>query len=221
MTINEAKAVLFDMDGVLYNSMPNHAVSWHSTMAEYGLRMSEADAYRYEGMRGVETIKLVAREQWGRELSDEEAAAMYARKSAAFAACPPAGIMPGVKDVQRRLAAAGKRIVVVTGSGQHTLLDKLVEDFRGLVRPDLIVSSFDVRHGKPDPEPYIMGLRKAGVEAGEAVVIENAPLGVRSAVAAGIYTIGVNSGLLPDEALRSEGASEVYSNMFELLATIA
>ena len=57
------QAVLFDMDGVLFNSMPNHAHSWHKSMTECGLEMSEKDAYLFEGMRGVETIKQLAREQ--------------------------------------------------------------------------------------------------------------------------------------------------------------
>ena len=51
------KAVLFDMDGVIYDSMPNHSVSWHDAMASYGLDMPYDGAYKYEGMRGVETIK--------------------------------------------------------------------------------------------------------------------------------------------------------------------
>ena len=51
------QAVLFDMDGVLYNSMPNHAYSWHHSMKAFGIGMSEADAYAHEGMRGVESIK--------------------------------------------------------------------------------------------------------------------------------------------------------------------
>ena len=70
------KAVLFDMDGVLYDSMKNHSESWHKAMAHYGLNMSRDDAYMYEGMRGVETIKLLARQQWGKELSEEEAQEM-------------------------------------------------------------------------------------------------------------------------------------------------
>lgn len=57
----EPKAVLFDMDGVLYDSMPNHARSWHESMAKFGLNIAPDEAYAYEGMRGVETIKLVAR----------------------------------------------------------------------------------------------------------------------------------------------------------------
>ena len=71
------KAVLFDMDGVLFDSMPLHAVSWHKAMAQCGLDMQPQDAYKYEGMRGTETIRLLARQQWGRELTEEEAADFY------------------------------------------------------------------------------------------------------------------------------------------------
>ena len=66
------KTVLFDMDGVLYNSMGNHAKAWHQSMEENGYVMSEADAYQYEGMRGVETIQLIAWQQKGIRLSIEE-----------------------------------------------------------------------------------------------------------------------------------------------------
>ena len=210
------KAVLFDMDGVLYDSMPNHARSWHESMAGFGIDMTEAEAYKYEGMRGVETIKLKAREQWHRELSDEEAQRMYAEKSRLFSLCPQAKIMEGVVDLQRKIKSMGMKIVVVTGSGQHSLLEKLVYDFRGLVSPDLIVSSFDVSRGKPHPEPYLKGLAKAEVEPWEAVVVENAPLGVRAGVAAKVFTVAVNTGPLPSQVLSDEGAGIVFGCMRDL-----
>lgn len=207
------KAVLFDMDGVLYDSMPNHARSWHESMKTFGLEMPPEDAYRYEGMRGVETIKLLAREQWGREIDDEEAQRMYDEKTRMFSLCPKAKVMDSVKELQRDMKADGMKIVVVTGSGQKSLLDKLTEEFEGLISKELIVASFDVKHGKPDPEPYLKGLEKAGVNPWEAIVVENAPLGVRAGVAARIFTVAVNTGPLPDHMLSDEGASIVYSSM--------
>ena len=78
---------------------------------------------------------------------------------------------------------------------------------------ELIVTSFDVEHGKPSPEPYLRGLEKVEIQPTEGIVVENAPLGVRSAVAAGIFTIAVNTGPLPDKALASEGANLVFKNM--------
>lgn len=211
------KAVLFDMDGVLYDSMPFHARSWHESMARFGIDMAPEDAYAYEGMRGVETIKLLVSRQQGREISDEEAAKMYEMKSEAFRSCPKAQKMEGVEELMRKIKAGGLKIVVVTGSGQKSLLDRLEEEFPGLVSRDLVVTSFDVKHGKPDPEPYLMGLAKAGIKPNEGIVVENAPLGVRAAVAAGIFTIAVNTGPLPDKALADEGANIIFPNMTALM----
>ncbi len=215
------KAVLFDMDGVIYDSMPHHAEAWVTSMKHYGLNMTQADAYRCEGMRGVETIAQLARQQWQRELSDDEAQEMYAHKSACFAALGPAHKMPGVEHLMQTLKQAGITICVVTGSGQHTLLDHLEEEFPGLLHKHLMVTAFDVNHGKPAPDPYLMGLKKAGVSAHEAVVIENAPLGVRAAKAAGIYTIAVNTGPLPDSDLSREGADVVVKTMAEAETLLA
>lgn len=210
------KAVLFDMDGVLFNSMPNHAKSWHESMASFGLDMSPEEAFTYEGMRGVETIKLIARRQWGREISDDEAAKMYKFKSDLYSQCPKAEKMEGAEQLMRRIKAAGMKIVIVTGSGQHSLLDSLETEFPGLINRELVVTSFDVTHGKPSPEPYERGLAKAGISPEEGIVIENAPLGVRAGVAAGIFTIAVNTGPLPDEALAREGADIVMPSMTAL-----
>ena len=209
----EPKAVLFDMDGVIYDSMPNHAVSWHKAMTSYGLDMKPEDAYKYEGMRGVETIKLLAREQWHKELSDEEASEMYSEKSRLFSLCPKAKKMRGVEVLMEKIKASGLKIVVVTGSSQRTLLDKLVDDFHGLISKDLMITSFDVTHGKPDPEPYICGMKKAGIKPWEGIVVENAPLGVRAAVAANIFTVAVNTGPLPDKMLSDEGANVIFPDM--------
>ncbi len=213
------KAVLFDMDGVCYDSMPNHAVSWHDAMADYGLEMPYEGAYEYEGMRGVETIKVLARQQWKEELSDERAKEMYTHKSELFAKrclTHPAKLMPGIRELMQQIKADGLKICLVTGSGQHTLLDKILSDLNGLLTPELMVTAFDVTHGKPHPEPYLKGLEKCGIEASQAIVVENAPLGVRAAVAAHCFTIAVNTGPLPDEMLLGEGADLLFPNMPEL-----
>ncbi len=207
------RAVLFDMDGVIYDSMPNHAQSWHDAMQDYGLDMPLSGAYQYEGMRGVETIKLLARQQWGRELPDEEAQNMYAHKSELFAQCPPASVMPGVKQFMQQIQSCGLKICVVTGSGQHVLLDKLLSDFSGLISEQLMVTAFDVERGKPAPDPYEKGMQKCGIQPWETIVIENAPLGVKAAVAARCFTIAVNTGPLPDSVLWEAGASLIFPRM--------
>lgn len=210
------KAVLFDMDGVIYDSMPNHANSWHNAMAKYGIDMPISGAYQYEGMRGVETIKLLTAQQKGKEVSDKDAAMMYAEKSKMYAECPEAVKIEGIDRLMGKIKALGMKIVVVTGSGQRTLLDRLTDDFSGLVTKDLIITAQDVTHGKPNPEPYIAGMKKAGIQPWEGIVVENAPLGVRAGVAAKLFTIAVNTGPLPDNMLTDEGADILFHRMTDL-----
>lgn len=223
---SQVQLALFDMDGVLYDSMPNHARAWHESMSAFGIEMSEQEAYACEGMRGVEVIMELARQQWGREITESEAEEMYRAKSAAYAAMSVPTFVPGILDVHAALHNLGVHIGVVTGSGQKTLLSRLASDFCATLTPGLIVSAHDVKRGKPAPDPYLQGIRKAGqlldkeILPQQTVVIENAPLGVRSAVAAGCFTIAVNTGPLPDEALSNEGAAMVLHDMKSLAAAL-
>lgn len=203
------KAVLFDMDGVLYDSMPNHAKAWSTAVTEFGLSMSPHEAYLHEGRTGHGTINILAQRHWGRNATTEEMERIYAAKSALFNTCPEPQPMPGAAQLLQSIRSLGLTIVLVTGSAQHSLLTRLAHDFPGIFSAERMVTAFDVKHGKPHPEPYLMGLEKAGINASEAVVIENAPLGVEAAHAAGIYTIAVNTGPLSPKVLLDAGADIV------------
>ena len=207
------RAVLFDMDGVLYNSMPYHASAWHRAMAQFGYDLPEEEVYMHEGRTGTSTVNLVSRREHGVEVSDERVEEIYKVKSKFFNEFPPAEPMPGALSLLRQLKEQGLKILIVTGSGQRSLLDKLNVDYPDIFRRELMVPAFDVKRGKPDPEPYLMGLQKGKLHPDECIVVENAPLGVRAAKAAGIFTIAVNTGPLPDEALLSEGADLLFPSM--------
>ena len=207
------RAVLFDMDGVLYDSMPYHASAWHRAMAQFGYDLPEEEVYMHEGRTGTSTVNLVSLREEGLEVSDERVAEIYKVKSDLFNEFPPAAPMPGALSLLLQLKAQGLKILIVTGSGQCSLLDKLNEDYLGIFRRELMVTAFDVKHGKPDPEPYLMGMQKGELRPDECVVVENAPLGVRAAKAAGIFTIAVNTGPLPDNALLDEGADLLFPSM--------
>ncbi len=211
----EPQVALFDMDGVLYDSMPNHAKAWHDSMAEYGIEMSEEDAYAFEGMRGFETIKIMTRKQWGREVSDEESVEMYRVKSAHYTACPTAPMMHGTYALQEEMKRLGLRIGVVTGSGQPSLLERVQRDYKGLLSPDIFVTALNIKRGKPAPDPYLMGMEMAKTKPWQTIVVENAPLGVSAGVAAGCFTVAVNTGPLPDSVLLDQGADILFHNMDE------
>ena len=216
MTKKDIRAILFDMDGVLFDSMKNHAEAWVRAMKENNLIMSREDVYMNEGRTGEGTIDIFAREQWGREATDEEKEYIYKVKSDIFNTLPHVEPVNGAWEVLKAVKQMGLQRVIVTGSGQRSLLERLEKNFPGIFSADLMVTAFDVKHGKPHPEPYLIGMQKAGVEPWEAIVVENAPLGVRSAVAANIFTIGVNTGPLPNSMLTDEGASLVFNKMQDL-----
>ena len=208
------QAVLFDMDGVLYNSMPNHAVAWQQSMARFGIHMTAADSYATEGARGVDTIVKFVKEQQGRDISLDEAQRMYDVKADIFHHMPTAPVFPGVIGIMRKIKASGMGICIVTGSGQRPLLKRLTDDFGDFIDDRHIVSAYDVERGKPAPDPYLMGMRKTGcTEPWQAIVVENAPLGVAAGSAARCFTVGINSGPLPDEALSGNGADIVLPSM--------
>ena len=206
----------FDMDGVLYDSMPYHASSWAETSDRFGLGMTEEDVYLHEGRTGFSTIDIFTRKQWGRPTNQEEVDRIYAVKCDLFNALPEAKPMLGALNLLRQVQRDGFQIVLVTGSAQYSLLERLNRDFPGIFRADLMVTGSDVVYGKPNPEPYLMAMHKAGVKPEQTMVVENAPLGVRSAVDAGAYTVACNTGPLADQVLLDEGAQLVLPSLHAL-----
>jgi HAD superfamily hydrolase (TIGR01509 family) len=210
------KAVLFDMDGVLFDSMPNHAYAWSHAMTEYGLQMTPEEVYMNEGRTGSATINMLAQRFWGRDATEEEKQRIYEAKSKVFNSCPEAKPMPGALETLQTVKEKGLKIVLVTGSAQTSLLEKLERSYPGFFHQDLMVTGFDVKQGKPFPEPYLKGLQKAGIKPEEGIVVENAPLGVQAGHAAGIFTIAANTGPLEDEVLKNAGADIVLPGMMDV-----
>lgn len=214
----DLKAVLFDMDGVLYDSMPAHDKSWQQTMDEIGLKHLPHEFYLQEGRIGQSTINAIFQRNLHRNATEEEIKNVYARKTDLFQQYNNGELIPGATEILEYVKKNGLKPVLVTGSGQPSLLDRLDTHFPGVFTSETMVTAFDVKHGKPYPEPYLMGLQKGGdLKPNQALVIENAPLGVESAAAAGIFTIAVNTGPLPDSVLTDAGALLVFNSMTALL----
>ena len=215
-SFHNKSAILFDMDGVLYDSMPNHSMAWSQAMEKFGMHMTPHDVYLNEGATGHDTVVRISLRDRGYEASDQEIDDIYGYKASLFRSMPEARVMPGSQEVFRKAAAAGLKILIVTGSGQKNLIERVQRDYKGYITRDRMVTAFEVKRGKPYPDPYLKGLQIAGVPASEAVVVENAPLGIRAAVAAGIDTIAVNTGPLEDEILLAEKPVLLLHSMQEL-----
>lgn len=212
----ELKAVFFDMDGVLFDSMKLHAPAWVKAMNESGLPFSEYDGYMNEGRTGASTIDGVFEKVHGRLSTEDEKATIYSLKSKYFEASGQPERMPYAAELLLKIKRDGFEIFLVTGSGQVSLLKGLEEHFPGIFFPEKMVTAFDVNQGKPHPEPYLTALSKSKLQPWQVVVIENAPLGVESATKAGIFTIAANTGPLDNKVLSDSGAAVVFDSIQEI-----
>jgi HAD superfamily hydrolase (TIGR01509 family) len=210
------KAYFFDMDGVLFDSMPHHAIAWEEVMKLHGLSFTARECYINEGRTGESVIREAMWKSRNRDATPDEIEQIYAEKSAYFHRMGDALPIPHVAEVLQFVQSLGAQIWVVTGSGQRTLIDYLHTVFSGIFDDHRMITAFDVTNGKPDPEPYLKAWERSGLKKEECVVIENAPLGIRSGKAAGLMVYAVNTGILTREDLAQ--ADQVFDNMQELLS---
>ena len=214
------KGVMFDMDGVLFDSMPLHAEAWVKTFGIIGIPFTKRQVYLNEGRTGAATIDDEFQKHFGRHSTTSEQQEIYHIKSGIFKQMPKPGLISGIGDVLQFLAENNIARTVVTGSGESTTLDRIELNFPNIFSRNQMVTALDVKQGKPFPEPYLMGLQKLGLEPNEALVVENAPMGIQAGVAAGVFTIGVNTGILSKTDLENAGADLVLDNMQQLLEAL-
>lgn len=189
------RAVVFDVDGVLVQSMERHHEAYQKAFALLGVHIEQHEVFANEGRRSREVIESLAQER-GLGLSADRMDEMNRTKQQTFLGFGPLPLYPGVPELIEKLHGAGLRVSAVTGTNRQNVDNHLGDLTR---RFDAIVTADDVKRTKPDPEPYLSALEKLGLRAEEAIVVENATLGIRAAKAAGIRVIGVASTLTPQE----------------------
>lgn len=216
----EPKAALIDMDGTLYDSMGYHADAWHQIMTEIGVETTRDEFFLYEGRTGASTINLLFQRAFGRDATEQEVVDLYGLKRERFTQHSVVNPMPGAAAILEYLNVQGIRRILVTGSGQSSLINRLSSDFPGAFAPGDMITAADVKIGKPHPEPYLMGMSRAGTAPWESIVLENAPLGVESGAASKAFTIGVTTGPIAAEVLSDAGADVVFESMEECAAAM-
>ncbi len=184
------KAVLFDLDGVLLDSMPYHVLAWQKVFSRYGTRIEANEIYSREGCLSADMARLVA-EDHELNLSEPELMQLIQEKSKLYNELSRAEIMPGVVELIEELKRRRILIAIVTGTFRENLLRVMPAE---LVRQfNVIITGGDVNNGKPHPEPYLKAAEKLGLLPDECVVVENAELGIASGKAAGMFCLGVMS----------------------------
>lgn len=207
------------MDGVLYDSMPHHEYTWIKSFKTFGIDFPAEEAYMNEGRTGFSTIRIAFEKYLNRKPTSEEEQAVYNLKTQLMNQRPAASLLPKMQELVAYLKSKKIEVFVVTGSRQAALVDKLNKHFG--IEASHIITGADVKHGKPHPEPYLKAWQRSKVNKEHCLVIENAPMGVEAAKAAGLYTIAVNTGKLSDQVLLDAGADELFENTTILFHSLA
>jgi HAD superfamily hydrolase (TIGR01509 family) len=210
-------AIIFDLDGVLIDSMACHRAAFQTVFAEYGIH--DFDYAHYAGMRTPDVVVDVFRRA-GISINPAEVAETARRKSAMARAWidEKKPLMEGCSDVLRKLAEQYRLALATSGTRAA------VEAFLHLVDCRAVFSSVlngeDVARAKPDPEIYRRSIEALGIEAGDCVVVEDAVAGVEAARSAGARVIGL-AGTCPEAALSEAGACRIIQRLPELPALLS
>lgn len=174
--------VLFDMDGVLLDSTPAVERAWRWWAQRHGLDADEV-VHRAHGRPSLATVRDYLPQADERRIEAEN------RMVEAREIADVEGIraLAGARELLESLPEA--RWAVVTSCTRA--LAEVRYAAGGLKRPRWLITADDVTHGKPAPEPYLLGARRLGLAAGECVVVEDVAAGVRSGKAAGARVLGL------------------------------
>jgi beta-phosphoglucomutase len=211
-----APAIILDMDGVVLDSMPDHLLSWQQALAPLGVELSAADLYPLEGVPTERTAQLLTEKLLGQPCSDAEAQRLAAVKRDSFRRLFQPRLVAGMGPLLYDLQGRGYRLGLVTGSARSVVDESLVPTgLAGLF--DTIVTGDQVANGKPDPEPYRTAAGRLGLPPAGCLAVENAPLGIRSARAAGLDCVALQT-TLPAGQLLAAGAGQVFPTAAALRA---
>lgn len=185
------KACIFDLDGVIVDTVPAHYVAWKAMADELNIPFDEEENEHLKGVSRVDSMKHILA-LGNLEKTEEEVLAFIVRKNEIYvdiiASMTPADILPGVLDLINLLKANGIAIAIGSSSKNTPTILKAVNLDKTF---EVIVDGSDVVNSKPDPEVFLKGATRLGVDPSECVVIEDAISGVEAAKRAGMKCIGV------------------------------
>lgn len=193
------RALVFDMDGTMIDSMGCHAQSWGVFTRRHGITLGMAEVLRLTtGRTGLEAMRLL----FERALSDEDAAALLHEKESAYRElfAPQFREVAGFRAFAAQAAAQGLRIGVGTAGDRHNIAFAM-EHLQMHPSPQAIVGGDEGLAGKPEPAIFLEVARRLGVAPHECIVFEDAPLGIEAARRAGMAAVAVCTSHPADELI--------------------
>ena len=209
-----AKAILFDMDGVLVDSEPMHERSIVALSAELGEAITSKEVL--DSFKGAPEFIMGRRLQEMYPASGLDAEQIIRRKGDLYEGMfDQVSLLPGVLDFLKQSKANGLRFASATSANRFT--QELSFSGHGLAPWfEAIVTGEDITRGKPDPEPYLLAASKLCIAPEDCVVIEDSLNGVRSGMAAGCKVIAI-TGTFPRIILSELGPDLIIDGFSELL----
>jgi HAD superfamily hydrolase (TIGR01509 family) len=212
------RAVIFDLDGTLVDSVYAHVLAWQRVLEGAGMLIPAWRIHRLIGMSGGLLTRAAAHET-GRALSDDEAEALQTRHGALYAELLPVRHpLPGAVDLLRHLRESAIAHGIATSGKRGDIGASL----QALDVPSgtVVVDRTDVQRAKPEPDLFLACQRRLGVPPEQCYVVGDAVWDLLAARRAGMLSIGVLSGGYGEEELASAGAYRVYRDAAELLGMI-
>jgi sugar-phosphatase len=191
--------LLFDMDGVLINSIPAVIRVWGRWAQERGLDSAEV-IRRSHGRPSIMTVQELLPD------SDHQAENRKIEK-AEIAELSDIVPLPGALELLRSLPP--DRWTIVTSCTRPLAMARL--EAVGLPQPARFVTASDIKNGKPSPEPYLKGAEVLGFQVDECIVVEDVPAGIRSGKSAGARVIGLRT-TFGEPELRAAGADWILDS---------
>ena len=183
MELSRVQAVLLDMDGTLVDSDAAVERAWMTWAAEYRVDLGSVPLIAH-GMPALGNVRRLRP-----DLSEAEAAASAQRQlELQYDDVADVTAAPGAHQLLAELDRLGLPWAVVTSADPPLARVRLAA---AGIRPALLVTSDDVRHGKPDPEGYLLAARKLGADPRRCLVVEDAEAGVAAGRAAGAVVAGL------------------------------
>lgn len=212
------RAVIFDLDGTLVDSVYAHVLAWQRVLHDAGLAVPAWRVHRLIGMSGGLLTRAAAHET-GRDISDEEAESLQKRHSAVYNELMPVRRpLPGAVALLRHLREAGVAHGIATSGKREDARPSL----QGLEVPEdtVVVDRSDVQRAKPEPDLFLACQSRLNVPAGECYVVGDAVWDLLAARRAGMLSVGLLSGGYGEDELARAGAYRVYRDPAELLGNI-
>jgi len=211
--MNKFKGLLFDLDGTLVKTMEEHFNAWNAILRESSIEIKEEDYYPLEGMRLRELAKKLF-ELNNLEPSDSEADELVRKKDEYYLERYTFQTYAGVEQIVDDLKSKGIPIGIVTAGLANRVDGSIPSEFSS--KFDVIITGETAECGKPFPDPYLKGAEALGLSPEEVIVVENAPLGIRSAKSAGAYCIAICSTLNRDYLKESDEIVENFEDLKNL-----